>query len=241
MNISIVVPAFNEERGLAASLRSIRGATAAFDEAGWSSELIVCDNNSTDRTAAIARAAGARVVFEPKNQIARARNTGAAHASGDWLLFIDADCSPSRELFEDVLAAIETGRCLGGGATIVVPGARFSVRAWVAMWNALSRVTSWAAGSFIFCETRAWRELGGFSEALYAAEEIEFSRRLKRLARRKNLEFVILHRHALRTSGRKAELYSWREHAAFLLRVLLTGGRVLRRRERCAIWYDGRR
>jgi hypothetical protein len=52
---------------------------------------------------------------------------------------------------------------------------------------------------------------------------------------------VILHRHPLETSGRKAELYSPREHLAFLLRFVLTGGRSLRRRERCAIWYDGRR
>jgi len=53
--------------------------------------MIVCDNNSTDRTAEIARAAGAIVVYEPVNQIARRRNCGAAAATGDWLIFVDAD------------------------------------------------------------------------------------------------------------------------------------------------------
>src|SRR5438876_11028275 len=77
----------------------MRSAMEAFAERGWPAELIVCDNNSDDRTAQIARAAGARVVFEPVNQIARARNTGAAHAAGEWLIFIDADSHPSRELF----------------------------------------------------------------------------------------------------------------------------------------------
>ena len=92
MRISIVIPAFNEEKFIARSLRKIKAATDAFSELGWGNEIIVCDNNSTDRTADKARAAGARVVFEPVNQISRARNRGAAKASGDWLLFVDADC-----------------------------------------------------------------------------------------------------------------------------------------------------
>ena len=81
-------------------------------------ELIVCDNNSTDRTAGIASAAGATVVLEPLNQIARARNTGAAEATGDWLFFVDADSHPTRELFGDAAEQILSGRVLAGGATI---------------------------------------------------------------------------------------------------------------------------
>ena len=111
MKVSVVVPAFNEERLLAGSLAAIRDAMRAFDQDGGMSELIVCDNNSTDRTAEIARAAGATVVFEPVNQIARARNRGAAAASGDWLVFVDADSYPSKGLFED---AREVGGAVGG-------------------------------------------------------------------------------------------------------------------------------
>jgi glycosyltransferase involved in cell wall biosynthesis len=96
VRLSVVVPAFNEERLLAGSLAATRDAMRVFDEAGWATELIVCDNNSTDRTAEIAREAGAAVVFEP-NQIAWARNAGAARASGDWLLFVDADSYPDRD------------------------------------------------------------------------------------------------------------------------------------------------
>ena len=54
----------------------------------------------------MAAATGATVVFEPVNQIARARNTGAAAATGDWLIFVDADSRPSAELFADVQEAI---------------------------------------------------------------------------------------------------------------------------------------
>jgi glycosyltransferase involved in cell wall biosynthesis len=236
---SVVVPAFNEERLLAGSLAAIREAMRAFDAAGWASELIVCDNNSTDRTAEIARAAGATVVFEPVNQIARARNAGAARASGDWLVFVDADSYPTRELLSEVISVADCN--VGGGAAVSFETEDRAVRLALAAWNALSRALRWAAGSFIFCRTDAFRELGGFDEALYAGEEIDFSRRLKRLGRRRRLGFVILHRHPLRTSDRKARLYTKREHFAFMLKTVLRAGRTLRDRDACHVWYDGRR
>jgi glycosyltransferase involved in cell wall biosynthesis len=241
MKVSVVVPAFNEERLLGASLAAIREAMRVFEESGWACELIVCDNNSTDRTAGIARAAGAIVVFEPVNQIARARNAGAARASGDWVVFVDADSYPSRELLSGVLAQIVAGRCLAGGATVTFATRDPVIRVWIALWNALSRTARWAAGSFIFCETAAFRTIGGFNEELFAGEEIDLSRRLKRLARRRGKSVVILHRHPLRTSDRKARLYTKREHFLFMLKTLVLGGRTLRDRKACYAWYDGRR
>ncbi|MEI6782317.1 MAG: glycosyltransferase, partial [Verrucomicrobiota bacterium] len=118
MNLSVIIPAFNEERLIGETLRQVKAAVAVFSRRAWQTEIIVCDNNSTDGTAALARAAGAQVVFEPVNQIARARNSGAAAASGDWLVFIDADSHPSAELFAEVAEQIEMGRCLAGGSTM---------------------------------------------------------------------------------------------------------------------------
>jgi len=241
MKISIVVPAFNEEGGLAATLDSIRHAAAAFERRGWAVQLIVCDNNSTDATAAIAHAAGAEVAFEPINQIGRARNTGAARATGDWLLFVDADSHPSVDLFDDVADAISRGRCLAGGSTVSFDNPRLPLRAFAWVWNSASRVGRWAAGSFIFCERAAFTELGGFSLELFAGEELELFRRLKRLARRRRRSIVILHRHPLRTSDRKLRLYSRRERGRFMLRTVFSRGRTLRSAKQCFAWYDGRR
>ena len=241
MKVSVVVPAYNEAAGLAASLASIRDAMAAFDEAGWAPELIVCDNNSTDRTAEIARQTGAAVVFEPINQISRARTTGAAHASGDWLVFVDADSHPSRALFADVAAAIRRGRCLGGGSVIRLDTDALAPRLVGASWNVISRTFRWAAGSFMFCETDAFRALGGFSLELYAAEEIEFFRRLKRLARRRGRSVEILRANPLLTSARKAYLYTPREALAFMLKTVTQRGRTLKNPQDCYQWYDGRR
>jgi glycosyltransferase involved in cell wall biosynthesis len=241
MKISVVVPAFNEERLLPETLPSVRGAMTAFGARGWATELIVCDNNSTDRTADIARAEGATVVFEPVNQIARARNAGAARAGGDWLVFVDADSRPSPELFAEAAAAIAQGRCVAGGSTVRLDTSSLAVRLFILVWNALSRIRSWAAGSFMFCEASAFRQVGGFSQEIYAAEEIELFRRFKRLAREKGRTIVILHRHPLETSDRKARLYAPREYLAFFLKMATSGGRVLRDRDACYPWYDGRR
>ena len=235
MKLSVVVPAYNEERLLPGTLANLK---KLLPEAG---ELVVCDNNSTDQTAQIARAAGAVVVFEPVNQISRARNRGAAAATGDWLLFVDADSLPSRDLLQDTLFEIRKGECLAGGATVRFETRDLHARFWLALWNAWSRLMQRAAGSYVFCEAAAFREIGGFSEALYAGEELDLFRRLKRLARRRGKRIVILHRNPLLTSDRKTRLYRPREHLAFLLKTILTAGRTLRRREDCAVWYDGRR
>jgi glycosyltransferase involved in cell wall biosynthesis len=241
VKISVIVPAFNEERLLPDSLGRIQDAIRAFTDAGWDSELIVCDNNSTDRTAEIARAAGARVVFEPINQIARARNAGASVATGDWLVFVDADSFPDIRLFRDVVDAIGSGRVLAGGATVRVDTPTRAARAVVAWWNLTSRLARWAAGSFIFCDAIAFRRIGGFGQEWFAAEEIDLFRRLKREARRTGRRIVILTRHPLVTSGRKARLYTFRDALRFHYRVLITGGRALRSPEDAFLWYDGRR
>ena len=234
MKLSVIVPAFNEERLLPATLVNLK------EKVPPPFELIVCDNNSTDGTAEIARAAGATVVFEPVNQISRARNRGAAAATGEWLLFVDADSLPSLGLLEDTFNVIQSG-CLAGGATVEFTTRDLFVRFWLALWNSTSRLMRWAAGSYIFVEAAAFREAGGFSEDLYAGEELDLFRRLKRLARRRGRRIAILHRHPLHTSDRKARLYRWHEHLGFLLKTFATGGRTLRRREDCSVWYDGRR
>ena len=65
--ISVLIPAFNEQQFIAAVLESIRQSFATLPARTY--EIIVCDNNSTDRTGAIATELGARVVREPHNQI----------------------------------------------------------------------------------------------------------------------------------------------------------------------------
>ena len=242
MRVSVVLPAFNEEKLLPAALAAVKAAASAFTARGWEWECVVCDNNSTDATAAVARAAGATVVFEPVNQIGRARDAGARVATGEWLVFIDADSTPSAELFASIATRIAEGRVLGGGSTVELePGTPRYARFVCGLWNLCSRLAGWAAGSCVWVEAEAFRAAGGFGTEYYAGEEVFLSRRLKTLARRSGRRFVILADHPLRTSVRKLKLYTLTEGGRFFFRMLFTAGRAAKRPDACHLWYDGRR
>jgi glycosyltransferase involved in cell wall biosynthesis len=78
MLISVVIPAFNEEAYLGATLASLNRAKAFVrDDGSLPAEIIVVDNDCDDSTADVARALGARVAGETKHNVAKVRNTGA--------------------------------------------------------------------------------------------------------------------------------------------------------------------
>ena len=231
---SIVVPAFNEEALLPATMAALRAAMAAVPLRG---EVLVADNNSTDRTAEAARAAGARVVFEPVNQISRARNAGARAALGRFLVFVDADTLVPPPLLREALTALAAGGACGGGATVEMEGVTTAVaRSMVALWNAVSRGRRLAAGSFVFVRREAFDAVGGFSERVYASEEIWLSRAVKRWGRERGMPFLILRDHPVVTSGRKARWYPTTVILAVAVGILVCP-LLLRSRRFCWLWY----
>jgi glycosyltransferase involved in cell wall biosynthesis len=242
VKLSVVVPAYNEERLLPRTLQALAAATATLRERGWDHEVIICDNNSTDQTATIARDHGVQVVFEPVNQIARARNTGARAARGEWLLFLDADSILTRDLLNEAAGLMERGDVLFAGATVQLDDELPAFAAtFVWGWNFISRTFRWMAGSFVLVEASAFREAGGFSGEVIAGEELDLSRRLKAIARRRRKHGTIITRHALTTSARRLKLYSASELLRFWLRAMLRPRATTTSREACAMWYDGRR
>lgn len=241
MRYSIIVPAWNEAAFIGDSLTRLREAMAAVAarDAAHEGELIVVDNNSTDETAAIAREHGATVVFEPINRIARARNAGAAVAGGDALVFVDADSWCSGQLLGTALDRLAGGRVAGGGSTIapdrpVTGGARRGLD----FWNRIGTTLKLAAGCFVYCRADAFTDVGGFSEKVYAGEEIYLSRALKRWARRHGgLDFEIIEEAPVVTSVRKLDWYSPSQLAAQAALVFIPG--ALRSKRLCRTWYDG--
>lgn len=233
--ISVVMPAFNEEQLIQRSIAAVR---ESFLKAGWASyEIVVCDNNSTDRTAELARAAGARVAFEPHNQISRARNTGAAHALGQWLIFIDSDTFLNPALLKGTIERFESGKFCGGGAVLRFDRSslgRFAA-AMTSFWNRVSAFFHVAAGSYVYCYQEAWRDVGGFSESMYAGEELVFSRKVKRWGRKRGLKFKVLTEAPIITSARKLEWYSTRQLLWHMIQAGLPG--ALMKREACGLWY----
>lgn len=241
MRLSIIIPAFNEAQLIERCLRSITDALTAHSASGVTGELIVADNNSTDSTACLAKQAGAQVVFEPVNQIGRARNAGAAVATGDWLLFLDADSVLSPELLGDILHVIKSKTHVGCGSTLSMPGLPWWAYGILRFWTQTSILLHWAAGALFVCRRDAFVEVGGFSQELYALEEIDLSKRIRKWGRQRNLEFTILTTHPLHTSPRKISLYSAREIAGQILRMLLNRRRTLTDKKHLSVWYDGRR
>jgi len=241
MHLSIVIPAFNEARLIERCLRSVAASVAQNLTPGFTSEVIVVDNNSTDNTANLARQASARVVFEPINQIGRARNAGAAEATGEWLLFLDADSVLSPGLLADIVRVIEDGKSVGCGSTLRMEGLPWWANLTLRLWTGTSILFRWAAGALVVCRRDAFRDVGGFNQDLYAMDEIRLSKQLKQWGWQRGLQFTILTRHPLETSSRKVALYSGREIAGQILRVLLRPRRTLHDKKHLSIWYDGRR
>jgi glycosyltransferase involved in cell wall biosynthesis len=177
--LSFVVPAYNEEKYLAPTLAAIHEAARAVGELY---EIVVANDDSSDATAQVAEAGGARVITIHKRQIAGTRNAGAAAAKGDWLVFVDADTQVNADVVRGTVEAFRGGAVAGGALVRFDGGPR-----WV-QWTTpivvfLFRHIKWAAGCFLFARRDVFEKVGGFDERFYASEEIHLSRALKRHGR----------------------------------------------------------
>jgi cellulose synthase/poly-beta-1,6-N-acetylglucosamine synthase-like glycosyltransferase len=101
VSVAVVIPALDEEESIEQVLAAIPR-----DQVG---EIIVVDGGSTDHTAAIAQAAGARVIREPRRGYGLACAAGVAVASEDIILFLDADGADDPGQIPDLLAPILSG------------------------------------------------------------------------------------------------------------------------------------
>jgi hypothetical protein len=116
--LSIVIPAYNEERAIGAVLERMRAVGPALQEAGFTDwEVIVVDDGSRDRTAEIVSAyPEVRLIRHPVNRgYGAALKTGFAHARGEWLAFLDADATYPPESLPDLYRAARAS-----GADMVV-------------------------------------------------------------------------------------------------------------------------
>lgn len=118
-DLTIVVPAFNEERFIGRQVESLRRHTRQL-----AVEIIVVDNGSTDRTVELARAAGADMVLTQQGTVAAIRNSGVQRSAADVLAFMDADVFPTQQWAERIAAVVKEVRAnplLFTGSWVSVP------------------------------------------------------------------------------------------------------------------------
>ena len=230
--ISFVIPAHNEEALIGRTIRSIHGAAAPL---GLAYEVVVADDDSDDATGAIARRLGARVTRVAHRQIAAARNSGARAASGDVLVFVDADTVVTPGALRATVRAMDRGAVYGGAEVRWDGDIPFWTRPILRVMLIAYAIVGVASGAYLYARRDAFDAVGGFDEALFAAEEADICFRLRRRGRHAWVRTPVV------TSGRKLRAYSTRELLSEIVRLGAGGRRAVTSRDGLDIWYAPRR
>jgi len=203
---SFIIPAFNEAAYLPPLLDSIADARAAYSPDPDAVEVIVVNNMSSDQTGPIAKRCGARVLCESRRIISAVRNTGAAAARGDVLLFVDADSRIHPETLIAIERALASERIIGGATGVRMDGRGAGIAVSFALQSLWAWITGWDTG-VVFCRRADLGAIGGWDEQVLFGEDVVFFRALCRLARRRRQRFVRLRGVKTVTSARKFEQF----------------------------------
>lgn len=210
MNLTIIVPAFNEETYLPSTLDSLQTAVAHL-RTRVNVDIIVVDNNSEDATAAIAREMGAKVVHEPMQGVARARNTGARHAEGDVFVFVDADVNVPPNLLDAIHAEMSDPTCVGGAVDVDYRPRRISMRLYLHAWRLFAHLTGMAQGATQFCRQCIFEQVGGYDEKTWVGEDVDFYWGLRKFAKAKGYTVRFIRSPRVQPSCRRFDkLPMWR-------------------------------
>lgn len=176
--ISIIIPAYNEERRLSLCLQSV--AACDFDHSKV--EIIVIDNGSTDRTGEIAREHGAKVIENTSKKVAGLRNLGVTRSSGAILAFLDADCTVSADWLKNAIAYSDRREiaCWGSPPTPPDP-ATWVQSTWFLIRKKEKGLQSvdWLESMNLFVRRETFSALKGFNESLETCEDVDFCYRAR--------------------------------------------------------------
>jgi len=191
MKFSVIIPAHNEEKYLPRLLESIEVARSNYSGGADEIEVIVANNQSTDRTAEVALAHGARVVNVEKRRIAAARNGGARAAGGEILCFIDADSALHPQTFGAIDRAMQSGRYIWGVTGAVLERKSFALMVTYCVAIPLVLLTGLDTG-LSFCRREDFAAVGGYDESRLYAEDVILPLALRRLGRQRGQRTIRL-------------------------------------------------
>ncbi|VVB77097.1 Glycosyltransferase AglE [uncultured archaeon] len=192
--LSVVIPAFNEQKYIAYVLGGLRKQTFT------DFETIVVDGNSSDRTREIARSAGARVILEKRKGIGLARNSGSKAARGDIVVFLDADTCPSESLLATYYGAFANRKIVAATGPIlplektsrrVDLGYRFVSVLFVKSSILVGKPS--VVGSNFAVRKKVFDRIGGFNEKYITYEDWDLSLRLRKAGRIAYLDDAVVY------------------------------------------------
>ena len=196
MQLSIIIPTYNEEANIGSLVRYlIKHANGAL------ADLLVVDGGSTDRTLEVARKAGARAILCPTKGRANQMNLGAEMATGHLLYFVHADALPPSSYVADITQAIAEGHEIGCY--------RFKFRSSKLMlkvnayFTRFDRIMCRGGDQTLFLKRTLFDRLGGYAKDWMLMEEYDLILRAKEIA-----SFKIIPKDTL-VSARKYEENSY--------------------------------
>jgi glycosyltransferase involved in cell wall biosynthesis len=180
--ISVVIPAYNEENFLPATLKAVHEAQLHFREhvsPALPSEVVVVNNMSSDKTSEVATKLGARVVDHGIRNISAVRNAGIKAALYSTIIMIDADSFLQVDALTEVHKVMSQGRTVGGGFNVVLLTEKPVIRFAAAVFQSLVRGISGMSGAMFFFDRDSALAMGGFREDRLVAEDSTFAMGLR--------------------------------------------------------------
>ncbi len=199
--ISVVIPAYNEEKYLPACLQTLTTQTYPSDKY----EIIVSNNNSTDKTAQIAKKYGARVVPAKDQGYVYALNTGLSHAKGEIIACTDADSFVPKTWLEQIakqfLKNTKVSGLTGGVETdIETPVLRFLAQNLYSLFMRITFAIGFPnlTGFNMAFRADKYKEVGGIDLDYKISADVEIGKRLKKVGLVKFVPHI-----AVKTSTRR--------------------------------------
>lgn len=186
MLVSVVIPAFNEEKYLGETLKRLNKQ----EHYGFDFEVIVADAHSTDKTVEIAKKYGAKIVSVPKINPATARQLAVKKSSGEIICCIDADTLVPKnhlstiieEFTKDPKAVGLTGIIEGSGGNRLVNFVYKWGNTFFSRLNFLLGKTGFQGQSFAFRKS-AFLKIGGFNTSLHTGEDFDLGCRMSKVGK----------------------------------------------------------
>jgi GT2 family glycosyltransferase len=177
IDVSIIIPAKNEEKALPKCLNSINKYICKLTNA----EIIIVDNGSSDRTVEVSQNFSAKIFVRPNDNLSKLRNFGAEKALGEYFLFIDADVEIKENFLQNSMRHFQNSKVgIVTGLILIPEKATWVEKTWYMKRVKTEKIkeVQWSSSMNMIITRRVFFEVGGFSENFITCEDVDFSQKV---------------------------------------------------------------